>query len=134
MHCAYGREALFIERAQHLRLRLQAHVADFIEEESATISALEGAAFFGGASRNRAVAVSVEFAFEVVFGYGCAVQRHKNTIAALAFRVNGARDQFLSAAGFAEDKNAAIRGGHEFDLLAQSFGGDTLSSNRRLQS
>ena len=30
-------EALFVERAQHLGLRLQAHVADFVEEERSAI-------------------------------------------------------------------------------------------------
>ncbi len=32
-------DALFFERAQDFRLRLQAHVADFIEEKSAAVGA-----------------------------------------------------------------------------------------------
>jgi hypothetical protein len=42
---ANRREAAFIQRAQHFGLHLEAHVADFIEEERAAVGALEGAAF-----------------------------------------------------------------------------------------
>src|SRR5258707_11130010 len=38
---AHWREALLLERAQHFRLRLQAHVADFVEEERASVRPLE---------------------------------------------------------------------------------------------
>ena len=46
MGCADRQEALFVERAQDACLRLEAHVADLVEEEGATVGALECAAFF----------------------------------------------------------------------------------------
>ena len=45
---ADGVEALFVECAEDLGLGLEAHVADFVEEEGAAVGALEGAALFGG--------------------------------------------------------------------------------------
>ena len=38
---AHGSEVLFFERAQNLRLRLQAHVADFVEEERSAVGLQE---------------------------------------------------------------------------------------------
>src|SRR5579871_2091644 len=48
---AYRREPLFFQGAQDFGLRLEAHVADFVKEERASIRALELAFFLGGRSR-----------------------------------------------------------------------------------
>ena len=45
---ADGVEALFVQSAEDLCLSLEAHVADFVEEEGSAVGALEGAALFGG--------------------------------------------------------------------------------------
>jgi hypothetical protein len=46
--CADGQKALFVQRAQHACLRLEAHVADLVEEERAAVGSLERPALFRG--------------------------------------------------------------------------------------
>ena len=114
-----GREHLVVEGAEHLGLGLEAHVADFVEEERSAVGAFEGAALLGWAAGLRAVTIAEEFGFDVVFGNGGAVELDEDAIAAQAFRVDGARDELLAGAGFAIDEDAAVGGRHEPDLLAQ---------------
>ena len=47
---------LFLQRAQHLGLRLQAHVADFVEEQRAAVGQLELAASIRDRAGERAPA------------------------------------------------------------------------------
>ena len=127
---ADGIEALFVQSAQNLCLRLQAHVADFVEEEGAAIGALEGAALFGwlaGSTGTGAVAIAKELGLDEVFGDGGAVEFDKDAIAAERFGMDGAGDEFFAGAGLAEDEYAAVGRRHEFDLLAQGFEGDGLA-------
>ncbi len=44
LRAADGRKQLVVERAENLGLRLQAHVAHFVEEERSAVGALQGAA------------------------------------------------------------------------------------------
>src|SRR5579863_2193719 len=62
------------------------------------------------------------------FRDGGAVEFDKDTIAAKALGVNGARDEFLAGAGFAVDEHTAVGGGHEANLLAQCLNRDALAS------
>ena len=116
-----GDEALFVERAQHLGLRLEAHVADFVEKKRAAVGAFESAAFFRRPAGDGAVPIAEELALDEVLGDGRAVQLDEDAVAAQALRVDGARDELLAGAGFAIDQHAAIGGRHELDLLAQRF-------------
>ena len=116
-------------------MSLQAHVADFVEEEGAAVGALEGAAFFGGlvgAAGAGAVAVAEEFGLDEVFGDGGAVELDEDAVAAQGLGVHGAGDEFFAGAGFAEDEDAAVGGGHELDLLAEGFDGDGLAGDGAL--
>ncbi len=101
-----GVEALFVEGAEDFGLRLEAHVADFVEEEGAAVGSLEGAAFLGGlvgAAGARSVAIAEEFGFDVVLGDGGAVEFDEDAVAAEGLGVDGAGDEFFAGAGFAED-------------------------------
>ena len=51
VRCSDGEEALFVECAQNLGLRLEAHVADFVEEERAAVGAFEGTALLRSGRR-----------------------------------------------------------------------------------
>ena len=133
---ADGVEALLVQCAEDLCLGFQAHVADFVEEEGSAVGALEGAAHFGGlvgaASSgvgSGAVAVAEELGFDEVFGDGGAVELDEDAVAAQGLGVHGASDEFFAGAGFAEDEHAAVGGGHELDLLAESFDGDGLAGD-----
>ncbi len=53
------------------------------------------------------------------FGDGGAVEFDEDAVAAQAFSVNSARDEFLAGAGLAIDEHAAVGGRHEANLLAQ---------------
>ena len=121
LRAADRREQLIVERAQHLGLGLEAHVADFIEEERAAVGALERAALLGRAAGLRAVAIAEQLGLDVVFGNGGAVELDEDAIAAQALGVDGAGDEFLAGARFAVDEHAAVGGRHEPDLLAQRF-------------
>ena len=121
---ADGEETLLVERAKNLGLRLEAHVADFVEEEGAAVGALEGAAFFGGAAGDGAVAIAEEFGFDVVLGDGGAVEFDERAILAQAFRVHGAADELFACTGFAVDQDAAVGRSHQLDLLAQGLHGN----------
>src|SRR5215469_14274521 len=55
-----GKKPLFIERAQHLRLSLQAHVTDFVEEQRAAISPLKCTALLLRATGHRSMTIAKE--------------------------------------------------------------------------
>src|SRR6476646_5506113 len=55
------REELIVERTQHLRLRLEAHIADLVEKQRTAIGTLQGSTLLRRAPRLRAVSVAEEF-------------------------------------------------------------------------
>ena len=131
---ADGVEALLVERAQDFGLGLQAHVADFVEEERAAVGALEGAALFGRACRrgagDGAVAVAEEFGFDVVFGDGGAVEFDEDAV--LAQRLSACMARPMSSLPVPDspiDEDAAVGGGHELDLLAEGLDGDGVAGD-----
>ena len=129
---ADGEEALFVEGAEDLGLGFEAHVADLVEEEGAAVGALEGSLLFSrgrGSGGAGAVAVAEELGLDVVLGDGGAVELDEGAIAAEGFGVHGAADELFAGAGLAEDEDAAVGGGHEFDLLAKGLDGDALAGD-----
>src|SRR5580765_2692414 len=105
---AHRRKALLVESAQDLRLRLQAHVADFIEEKRSPMSPLELAFLVGGSSRKRSFAVSEELALNQVFGNRGAVNFDESLVLAQALRMDRMGHEFLASARFTVDQHAAI--------------------------
>ena len=102
---ADGVEALLVESAEDFGLGLEAHVADFVEEERAAVGAFEGAALFGGlvgAAGAGAVAIAEELGLDEVFGDGGAVELDEDAVAAEGFGVDGAGDELFAGAGFAD--------------------------------
>src|SRR5260370_24950505 len=77
---AYAGKALFVERAQNFGLGLQAHVADFIQKESAAISFVEFALLVFQRAGEGSLAVAEEFALNQVFGNGGAVYLNEHGI------------------------------------------------------
>ena len=70
------------------------------------------------------MAVAEELGVDVVLGDRGAVELDEGAVFAEGFGVHGAADELFAGAAFAEDEDAAVGGGHEFDLLAEGFDGD----------
>ena len=117
-------EALFVERAQDFGLRLQAHVADFVQEQRAAIGLLELAVLIGGGAGKCSLAVSEQLALDRVFGNGGAIYLDKHFILAQAEGMDGVRDQFLAGARLAINQDASVGG------AMRKFAGAALSSGR----
>ena len=70
---AHRLEALLFERAQHLGLGAQAHVADFVQKQRAAVGLLELADLVFVRAGEAALGVAEQLAFDQLFGNGGAV-------------------------------------------------------------
>ena len=112
-------ERLLLERAQDLRLRLEAHIADLVQEERAAVGELELAAAPRQRPRERALLVAEQLGLDQLLGDGGAVDLYEGALAARGLHVDGARHQLLAAAVLAVDQHAPGGGRGGRDLLAQ---------------
>src|SRR6201981_1707707 len=99
------REALFFQRSQHLRLRLQAHVANFIEEECASVGSLEFSFLASGGAGERSFDVSEEFALDQIFRDRRAIYLNESLVLAQALSMDGMRHHLLACSRFSIDQN-----------------------------
>ena len=123
------REALLLDHAQHFGLRAQAHVAHFVEEQRAAMGLFELARLVLQRAGKGSFDVPEKLAFDELFRNGGAVDFYKRLLGALAVIVQRVGHQFLSRAAFAVDEHAAIGGGGELQLLAQSLHGDAVADD-----
>src|SRR5207247_844915 len=84
--------------AEHLGLRLRAHVADFVEEDGAAIGLLELADLLLGGARERSLLVPEQLGLDQLLGDGGAVHLHEPLAAAQAVAMDGPRDELLADA------------------------------------
>ena len=83
---------LLLQHAQHLGLRLQAHVADLVEEDRAAVGRLEHAAPLGHRAGERAALVAEQLALDQLLGNRRAVDLDERAVPPAAARVDrGAR-------------------------------------------
>ena len=113
-----GEGAVF-EEAEEFGLEGAAHVADFIQEDGAAVGFLDAAEFLADGAGEGAFFVAEEFAFQEVFGDGGAIDADVILLAAAAQAVEGAGDEFLAGAAFAQDEDGGVGGGDGLDELAQ---------------
>src|SRR6266850_2439411 len=106
---ANGLKFTLLENAEQLGLKLQWHVSNFIEEQSATIRQREPADMRIDSARKGSAFVPEEFTFEEACGHRRAVHLHQISVSAGAELVNRARDDFLAGAGLSGDQNGCIR-------------------------
>ena len=97
------------EKPQELGLKRLAHVRDFIEKNRAAIGFFNATGLLFHRAGERALFVAKQFAFEQGFGDGGAIDADVTRLAALAQSVQGAGDQFLAGAAFAENEHPAHR-------------------------
>src|SRR5262245_7085977 len=112
-------EGLRAERAQGLGLRIEAHVADLVEEERAAVGQLELAAAPRQSARERTLLVTEQLGLDQLLGDGGAVDLDEGALAARGLHVDRPRYQLLAAAVLAVDQHAAGGGRGGRDLLAQ---------------
>ena len=118
--CLAGSDAgdhAFLQGAQHLRLRRQAHIADFVEKQRAAVRQLELAGAIGERAGEAPLHVAEQLAFDQLRRNRGTVDRDERTGGARAERVNRARDELLAGAVIAGDQDARRRGR---DLLDQA--------------
>src|SRR6266849_230890 len=102
-------EALLLEDAQYFRLRAQAHIADFIQEERSTVGFLKFPCFVLGSARKAALEMSEELGLDQLFRNCRAVHFHEGPLAAQACGMQRVSDEFLAGAALAINQNAAVR-------------------------
>ncbi len=112
-------QTLFFQRAQDFGLRLERHVADLVEEQSAAVGPLELTDLVLQHAGETALAMAEQLAFDHLFGNGGAVDLDEGVVGARAGGMDRAGDQFLARTAFSKDQDAAIGGGHELQLLPQ---------------
>src|ERR1700704_3845114 len=112
-------ETLLLENTQHLGLRAQAHVADFVEEQCAPIRLLEFSDFILAGSREAAFDVPEQLGLDQLLGDGGAIYFDKGLIAAKARGVQGASHQLFSRSAFSVNQDTPVRGSGERNLLPQ---------------
>src|ERR1700722_6012532 len=94
-------ELLFLQRAEQLRLQLQANVADFIEEQSAAIGKLQTAALLHQSAGKCTLLVSEELAFDQPGRNGSTIEPDKRSVPSWTQAMDCAGKQFFAGASLA---------------------------------
>src|SRR5690349_15487467 len=100
---AYAADGLLLDGAQQAGLRLQAHLAQLVEQQRAAVGLLEAAApHLRGAGEGTAL-VPEQLGLLQRLGDTRAVDGHERPAPARASGMNGAGDQLLAGARLTED-------------------------------
>jgi hypothetical protein len=110
---------LFLQHAQHLGLRLQAHVGDLVEEDRALVGLLEAPGLVGNRAGERPSDVPNNSDSMSSSGTAAQFTFDEGVVLAPAGEMNGARDQFLAGAALAENQHAAVGRRRQRHMLAQ---------------
>src|SRR5690606_14300454 len=120
-----------LERAEHLRLSREAHVADLVEEEGAAVGLLElPDALLRGAGE-RALLVAEELALDELGRDRGAVDLDERAAGALGAVVDPAGDELLAGAGLAGDEHAGLGRRDALDGGLDPADGRALAHDRR---
>src|SRR5215468_7039809 len=96
------------EDTQELRLKLQRHFTDFIEEKSAAAGEFKTSWTRADSSGERAFLVAEDFAFDERFRNGGGIDGDERSIGAFAQTMDGSRCQFLARAALAGNDRGCI--------------------------
>src|ERR1700730_15037380 len=94
-------ELPLLQSAQELGLQVHRNIADFIEEQSATISQFDAAALLDQRSCEGTLFMTEQFALHQSRRNGRTVQADESSRTARAAPMNGPGEQFLARASFA---------------------------------
>ncbi len=101
-----------LEEAEQDGLHLQAHFADFVQENGAVMRQLEAPWFVAIRTGEAASRVPEQFRFEQCVGECGAVHRDKGPSGARRACVNVLRDQILADAAFPGEEDLGVARGH----------------------
>ena len=105
---AHAVEVAIAEHPQQTGLQIKLHVANFIQEQGATVGLLEAATAHGLRTREGTAFVTKQFALQQIFGNGRGVDGDKRTTGALRMFVQCTRHQLFARTGFAGDHHGHI--------------------------
>src|SRR5436309_5270664 len=117
---AYGTEFPLLEGAQELTLHANAHVADFIEKESAAVCQLKDPLAVAISARESAADMAEELRFEKAFGERRAVFGKKPARLASRFLMDRPCDQLFPRTALALDQDGQCTGGGLCDEVVNS--------------
>src|SRR5581483_2710175 len=114
-------ELHLLQHAQQLDLRVQAQIADFVEEERAVAGLLEVAFARTHGAGKSALLMAEELSFDEGFRNRAARDGDERLARTGAEIVNGARDQLLAGSAFAGDQHGGIEIGDAADKLKHAL-------------
>src|SRR6202030_2489634 len=126
---AHALEALFLEYPQNFRLRAQAHVADFIEEQRPAVGLLKFTDLVFRRAGKAALNVPEELGLDQFLRNGRAIDFHERALAAKARSVQRARNQLFARTALTVDQHAAVGRRRDGNLLAHRFHGNAVADN-----
>ena len=110
-------EVAGLEHAQQLRLQVQRHVRDLVEEQRAAVGELEAADAIGLGVGEGALHVAEQLALEDAFGEAAGVDGDEPLAGAAGHGVNRLRDRALAGAVLAGDEHVGFRRADARDQL-----------------
>src|SRR5438309_4685845 len=125
-------ELLFLQDAKQLRLQIQTHLRDLVEQQRTAVRAFEGAFDALDRSRERAFFVAKEGTLDEAFGQRRAIQLDERTVAALALRVNDAGEELLPGTGFSFQQDRCAGGRRGCDGLEHPADDGTVTNDLAL--
>ena len=99
---------MLLQHAQQLRLQLERHFADFVEEHDAAFRRAEHTEAATGSAGERALLVAEQLAFGQRRSERRAVDGNKRFVAARTQAVQQPSPEFFAGAGFAAHQNGAF--------------------------
>ncbi len=114
-------EFMFLQNAKKFRLQFEWDVADFIQENGATVGEFEAANFLRDGAGERTTFMTEEFAFEQAGRDSGTIDFDESAFAARTQIVDGASDELFAGAGFAENEHGGVTWRGEFNLTQSAL-------------
>ena len=103
-------KALFLDHAQHFRLSAQAHIANLVQEERASICQFEPPDLVFMRARESSLDVAKQLALQESGRQGGAMNFDESLVAPRAVGMQGAGEKFFAGATFTANQNGGLGG------------------------
>src|SRR5262245_10711397 len=100
VRAANALELHLLQHAQQLRLEIDTHLGNLVEQQRAAAGALEGPGHLTDGARECALLMPEQRALHEPFGHRSTIELHELAVPAVALVMNGPGHQLLSRAGF----------------------------------
>ena len=108
LRAAQALQFFLLQKTKQFGLEAQRHLADFVEEERASLRRLDSSRVGLHGASESAAGVSKKFGFKQGLGNGGAIHNRKGTPGARAQLMNGPGYDFFPAAGWARDEHGGV--------------------------